>query len=111
MFKLISDNENAVVVLHEIYGVNAHIKRICNIYHQSGYDVFCPDLLGRASPFTYEQHEEAYNYFTNHCGFNTSRIIKLTTALRESYQKIIIVGFSVGGTLAWLSAREKYVMV
>lgn len=107
MLKLLSDNENAVVVLHEIYGVNAHIKKMCNIYHHSGFDVFCPDFLNRELPFTYEQHEDAYNYFTNHCGFNTSKVIDLTTELRASYKKIIIVGFSVGGTLAWLSASKK----
>ncbi|EDH3766142.1 hypothetical protein GDA03_22405 [Salmonella enterica subsp. enterica] len=105
MFELVSDNKNAIVVLHEIYGVNEHIKRICNLYHDSGFDVYCPDFLNR-EPFTYAEYEDAYNYFHKHCGFNITKIIQLTADLRPSYKKIIIVGFSVGGTLAWLSASK-----
>ncbi|EBP0013132.1 hypothetical protein HX37_20555 [Salmonella enterica] len=106
MFEFISGNDNAIVVLHEIYGVNDHIKRSCKLFHKSGFDVYCPDFLNR-EPFTYGEHEEAYNYFNKHCGFNISRIMQLTADLRPSYKKIIIVGFSVGGTLAWLSASKK----
>lgn len=33
MLKLIKNYENAVVVLHEIYGINEHIKEVCVEYH------------------------------------------------------------------------------
>ncbi|HGB4478615.1 TPA: dienelactone hydrolase family protein [Salmonella enterica] len=106
MYKRISHYENAILVLHEIYGINAHIQRICDIYHQAGFDIYCPNLINRSSPFTYEQHQDAYNYFNEVCGFSTSEITELTARLRASYKKVIIVGFSVGGTLAWLSSSK-----
>ncbi|EJL0886217.1 dienelactone hydrolase family protein, partial [Salmonella enterica] len=42
MLMLKADNDNAIIVLHEIYGINDHIKRMCDIYHESGFDIFCP---------------------------------------------------------------------
>ncbi|SET52294.1 Dienelactone hydrolase family protein [Enterococcus malodoratus] len=43
---LIKGSENAVIILHEIYGLNQFILDVCNQYSEKGYDVFCPDLLG-----------------------------------------------------------------
>ncbi|EAY7917949.1 hypothetical protein GQT61_003763, partial [Salmonella enterica] len=54
MLMLKADNDNAIIVLHEIYGINDHIKRMCDIYHESGFDIFCPDLLRRDTHFLYE---------------------------------------------------------
>ncbi|EKC2205755.1 dienelactone hydrolase family protein [Salmonella enterica] len=105
MLMLKADNDNAIIVLHEIYGINDHIKRMCDIYHESGFDIFCPDLLRRDTHFLYEQHEQAYNYFKNNCGFNTTAVEQLVNELKEKYKKVIIIGFSVGATLSWLCSE------
>ncbi|EEB5174037.1 hypothetical protein S479_23350 [Salmonella enterica subsp. enterica serovar Newport] len=105
MLMLKAGNDNAVIVLHEIYGINDHIKKMCDIYHGLGFDIFCPDLLMRDAYFLYEQHEQAYNYFMNNCGFNTTSVEKLVNELKEKYKKVIIIGFSVGATLSWLCSE------
>lgn len=45
MYTLLSKNENAVIVLHEIYGLNNHIKQVCKELHNSGLDVYCPNFF------------------------------------------------------------------
>ncbi len=49
MLKLIKNYENAIVVLHEIYGINEHIKDVCAEYHERGFDIYCPLYLNMAS--------------------------------------------------------------
>ena len=39
-----TDSRTALVVLHEIYGINPHIRQVCAQWHASGYAVYCPDL-------------------------------------------------------------------
>ncbi|MDM3418529.1 dienelactone hydrolase family protein [Citrobacter sp. Cb021] len=108
MYTLLSKNENAVIVLHEIYGLNNHIKQVCKELHNTGLDVYCPNFLNREVPFSYDQHSQAYDYFMKFCGFDTSMIFDLLIRIRDHYKKIIIVGFSVGGTLAWLCSENTH---
>jgi len=107
MLKFIKKQKNAIVVLHEIYGVNDHIKKVCNEYPNKGFDVYCPSLLENKAPFLYSQQDEAYRYFINHSGFNPSGVVSLLSTIRPCYRKIIVIGFSVGATIAWLSAESK----
>lgn len=106
MLKLIKNNENAVVVLHEIYGINEHIKGVCAEYHDRGFDVYCPPLFEYGTPFKYEQQDQAYKNFVNTCGFDATKINLLLGEIRGRYKKIIMIGFSVGATIAWLSAES-----
>lgn len=106
MLKLIKNNENAVVVLHEIYGINEHIKDVCAEYHDRGFDVYCPPLFEHGIPFKYEQQDQAYKNFANTCGFDATKINLLLGEIRGEYKKIIMIGFSVGATIAWLSAES-----
>ncbi|MFP2265926.1 dienelactone hydrolase family protein [Citrobacter braakii] len=55
MLRLIKNNENAVVVLHEIFGINEHIKDVCAEYDDRGSDVYYPPLFKHGIPFKYEQ--------------------------------------------------------
>ncbi len=95
-------NKYAVFILHEIYGVNPFIKETCQKYKRAGFDVFCPDLIGR-EPFDYEETQEAYQHFMNEVGFDdkSEAISSAIVQLKEQYKKVFIVGFSVGATLAW----------
>lgn len=51
LIKYIHKSNIAIVVLHEIYGVNNFIKDVCQKYYKGGYDVFCPELLGEKEFF------------------------------------------------------------
>ncbi len=46
----------AIIVLHEIYGVNEFIKDQCQKFMEAGFDVFCPNMIHKP-PFSYDKVE------------------------------------------------------
>ena len=107
MLTLRAQSKTAIIVLHEIYGINQHIRGVCNEFHTQGYDVYCPNLIATSIPFSYEQHEEAYSYFMHHVSFLVhTKIDTLLEKLRPHYEKCIIIGFSIGATIAWLCSKN-----
>lgn len=92
----------AIVVFHEIYGKNQHISRVCEQYHNLGYDVYCPDLLDGAEAFPYSRQQEAYEHFKAYIGFDVfENYVQLLSKLRPKYRSIVLIGYSVGATIAW----------
>ncbi|ASR49289.1 hypothetical protein B4V02_22570 [Paenibacillus kribbensis] len=109
MISMDKKSDTVIVVLHEIYGINQHMQHMCKLLSDQGYDVICPDLLGRETPFDYSQEEAAYLNFMENVGFAhaSSQIKSLLLSIRDRYKKICIVGFSIGATIAWLCSEEK----
>ncbi len=96
-----TDKNLALVLLPEIYGCNTFMNDIKTIYQQRGVTVFCPNLWLRA-PFPYEKQQQAYDYFRQHLGFKIYKDIDyLLEELQAAYDRVIVLGFSVGATLAW----------
>jgi dienelactone hydrolase len=94
-------SKNAIIVLHEIYGINEFVKDQCQKYMKADYDVFCPNMINRTS-FLYEESLKAYNYFTKNIGFEVYKeIIDFVNELKYEYDNVFIIGFSVGATIAW----------
>ena len=96
--------KKAVVLLHEIYGVNNHIQYYKSKFINLGYDVYCPNLLQLEQPFPYEEEQRAYAHFMNDIGFEQSfaQVQSLLEELKDTYKEIHIIGFSIGATIAWL---------
>src|SRR5512144_3245250 len=42
--------KGAVVVVQEVFGVNAHIRDVCNRYAELGYSAIAPALFDRIQP-------------------------------------------------------------
>lgn len=103
------NNRQAILVIHEIYGINKHITDLSHHLQVLGFDVFVPDLLGGRSSFDYTQADEAYRYFTEQVGFErAAKLLKeQARSLRSHYDRIILVGFSIGATIAWLVSEEE----
>jgi dienelactone hydrolase len=102
-------NDSLVCVLHEIYGINDHIVATCEEYFRKGYDVLCPDMIGLDRPFAYDEEEKAYGHFMGNVGFASAAkaVEGLLRKQRGKYRRIILVGYSVGATVAWLCAGEE----
>lgn len=96
----------AVIVIHEIYGVNRHIETVASQLTAAGCDVYCPDLLGR-SAYAYAEEALAYRHFHEQVGFARARaaIDALAGQLRPAYRRLYLVGYSVGATVAWLCSQ------
>lgn len=101
MLKKNTIKENAIIVLHEIYGLNEFMEKVCSDYKRQGFHVFCPDLL-KGKHFLYTEEAEAYQYFVSEVGFDYyKKIEQLIKHLKLNYHKVFIIGFSVGATIAW----------
>ncbi|NCC15561.1 MAG: hydrolase [Clostridia bacterium] len=101
MIEKISNHKNALIILHEIYGTNRFMEEVCSAYHMQGFDVFCPEMLQRKC-FSYSEASEAYHYFTNKIGFDyDKKIEQFVEKIKPAYDKVFILGFSVGATIAW----------
>ena len=99
--------KKAVVLLHEIYGVNNHIQQYKSKFIALGYDVYCPNFIQLEQPFPYEEEQEAYAYFMNDIGFEKSfvQVQNLLLECKDTYKEIHIVGFSIGATIAWICSE------
>ncbi|MDM5193021.1 dienelactone hydrolase family protein [Bacillus hominis] len=98
----------ALVVVHEIYGVNDHMQHVIDRFTSSHIDVFCPNLLQSQHAFHYSDEEKAYQHFMNHIGFDGGKeqIEELINSLSNSYTHIGLIGFSVGATISWLCSNN-----
>ncbi|MDF2654772.1 MAG: putative hydrolase [Bacillota bacterium] len=94
--------DTAVVIFHEIYGINEHISGVCDHYRNLGYDVYCPNLLDWAEAFPYYRQQKAYEHFKANIGFDIfENYVQLLSTLRPKYRSIVLIGYSVGATIAW----------
>jgi len=105
------ESDSVIIVVHEIYGINQHMKYICQSLSEKGFDIICPNLLDQEASFDYSQEEDAYRNFMENIDFtNASEKIKsLIVDVKDKYKKTFIIGFSVGATIAWLCSAEKLI--
>ena len=99
-----------VVVLQEIFGVNAHIRSVADRFARAGYLAIAPALFDRAQ----RDVELAYGSEETRQGMQLVQRIPLDQSLADiaaaiqylrehGARKIGVVGFCWGGTLAWVS--------
>ena len=107
----------AIIVVQEAFGVNRHIQKVCDRFAQEGYMAAAPVLFHREHPnpqLGYGDNEApARNRYMS--AFRDNEIIEDINAtikyLQEEYprtrgQKIGIVGYCVGGRIAYLAATS-----
>ncbi len=94
---------HCLIILHEIYGLNRHIETTAGLLETAGYAVCCPNLLGRPA-FDYDQADQAYAHFYRTVGLATAaeQARRLILAKSATYERVSLVGYSVGATVAWL---------
>lgn len=102
----VNPSDKAVILLHEIYGVNDFIKLTADRYARMGFQVFIHDMLHGQS-FSYDQADEAYQYFNQNIGFDAYKNVEvLIKNLKKKFRVVILAGFSVGATVAWRCCRN-----
>lgn len=106
--QMINGSNTLIIILHEIYGLNLHMKKTADSLSDLGYDVICPNLLMRESYFAYSEEKIAYQYFVENVGFiNAAEEIKsILIQSKDKYNKIYLIGFSIGATIAWLCSED-----
>jgi carboxymethylenebutenolidase len=101
-----------VVVIQEIFGVNSHIRAVCDRLAQAGFNVLAPDLFHRSEPGVQLGYGEAD--FKR--GFELMQALDHVKALadidacmrhlRQAGGKVGVLGFCMGGLLSFRCAAN-----
>lgn len=105
-----------LIVIQEIFGVNAGMRQICDRFASLGYIAVCPDLFWRQQPGiqitdkTPAEWDRAMELFK---GFNVEAGVRdlLSTLahmrkMNGNSGKVGAVGYCLGGKMAWLMAAR-----
>jgi carboxymethylenebutenolidase len=104
----------SIVVVQEIFGVNSHIRSVADDYAAQGYSTITPALFDRVKPGI----ELSYTAEDSAVGMKAIQQIGIDNALldvsaalhhaasRHHHKKVGVLGFCLGGTLAWLAATR-----
>ena len=101
----------AVVVVQEIFGVNAHIKEVADRFATAGYLVIAPALFDRIAPditLAYDGDGVVEGRgLKDQADENSEFDVKATIDHVASAGAVGVVGFCWGGSLAWRMACNK----
>jgi carboxymethylenebutenolidase len=90
-----------VVVIQDIFGVNSHIKKLCDGFAADGYVALAPALFDRV------ERDYATGYTQADIERGRATRGKLTMdELKRAGKPVAVVGYCFGGTVAWLSATR-----
>jgi carboxymethylenebutenolidase len=101
-----------IVVIQEIFGVNAHIRNVCDGYAAAGYAAIAPQIFDRAErnvELGYEQQDMGRGIELARGKLKMEQTLQdLQAAVEDAHRfgKVGIVGYCFGGLLAWLGACD-----
>ncbi len=98
-----------LVVVQEIFGVNAHVRRVADGYADDGYRVVAPAIFDRAErdvDLGYDKPDVDKGAALRKAIPTDHMLLDTAAAIAElkSSGKVGIVGYCLGGSLAWLAA-------
>jgi len=100
-----------VVVIQEIFGVNAHIKQVTDGFAKDGYLAVAPDMFHRVQQgvdlgYTQEEVTKGREIAMKAAGENLLRDAEAARAYAASAGKVGIVGYCMGGSVVWSAAAH-----
>jgi RNA polymerase sigma factor (sigma-70 family) len=88
-----------IIVVHETYGLDEHIKNVCRGLAQAGYDAVAPSLCWRAGDFAPVPDEQLVS--------DLDATAEYAAATGCDPDRLGMVGFSWGGRAVWLYAARR----
>lgn len=103
--------KGAIVVIQEIFGVNSHIRNVCDRFAGEGYVAVAPALFDRQvkdfqSGYSPDEITEARKFIANPDWDAMLRDTDAAIKEVKSAGPAAIVGFCMGGTVAFLAATR-----
>ncbi len=101
--------KGAIVVIQEIFGVNAHVRSLCDKFAKDGYVAIAPALFDRVEKdldLGYGQDDFGKGRDTRGALKDDAIIQDVQAAIDEASKsgKVGIVGYCFGGMVSWLAA-------
>lgn len=101
----------AIVVIQEIFGVNHHIRSVCDRLAQAGYVAIAPSIFDRIEPnftsgYTPDEVANARKFVANP---DWAAMLLDTQAAIDAVRSIGpvgIIGFCLGGSVAYVAAAR-----
>jgi len=101
-----------LVIVQEIFGVNSHIRRVTDGFAADGYVALAPAIFDRAEPgfMTGYRQEDIDRGRAVRMKIPLADMVKDIRAavrvLEGAGHKVGVIGYCLGGSLAWLSATR-----
>lgn len=105
------DARSAVIVVQEIFGVNAHIRSVADRYAALGYHAIAPALFDRVEPGVELDYDgpgvERGRELAGRIKWDPAMAdLAATVAHASATGPVAVVGYCFGGSLAWRAAAE-----
>ena len=102
-----------LIVCQEIFGVNVHVRGVCDRYAQEGYLAIAPAFFDRVQPgveLGYEPDDIAKGreLMQKISIDNALKDVAAALAVASEAGKVGIVGYCWGGTVAWMACRPPF---
>lgn len=103
--------KGGLVVIQEIFGVNSHIREVCDGYAKEGYAAVAPALFDRAErgfevSYTPEDIARGREVRGKIGWDGVMNDVAAAIKAASDVGKIGVVGFCFGGSVAWLAATR-----
>ena len=104
-----------LVLLHTAFGLDRHMRDMAELYGEEGYVTLCPDLYWRIEPGLDLAQDDAgrqkmlalYEKFDRAAALpDIAQTVSALRARPECTGKIGVLGFCLGGGLAWQAAAQ-----
>jgi len=103
--------KGGIVLVQEIFGVNHHIRAVCDRIAAQGYAALAPALFDRQQPnfesgYSPDEIAEARKFVANPDWAAMMRDVQAAIDEAKKSGPTAIVGFCLGGTIAFLAAAK-----
>jgi carboxymethylenebutenolidase len=103
--------KGAIVVVQEIFGVNTHIRSVCDRFAADGYVAIAPALFDRQQRdfqcgYTPDEVTNARKFIANPDWALMAKDTQAAIDAVKSVGPLGVVGFCMGGTIAFLAATR-----
>lgn len=106
-----SPHRGGLIVVQEIFGINEHIRRVADGFAEEGYYCIAPAIFDRGRPGVELGYDSegiaAGRALLEEIGIDQMLLdIDAARAAAASAGRVGIVGYCLGGSLAWLAATR-----
>lgn len=103
--------KGAIVVIQEIFGVNHHIRSVCDRFAQEGYVAIAPSIFDRSEPnfqsgYSPEEVAVARKFVANPDWAAMLRDTQAAIDAVKDVGPVGIVGFCLGGSVAYVATTK-----